>query len=395
MTRRRSSWPHWCASGLGNRSTSARCWGWSCLRAIGTDTALMQIATIAQKVSFKGLKSRAQECMRAIAEARGLSRAQLEDRIVPDCGLDGRGSRVFDFGPRRFSFALGPDMKPLVRHETGALTTTLPKPGARDDQALASQAVEQWTLIKKQVRAVSRIQAARLKQAMVTGRRWTVEEFETLLVRHPLMTHLVRLLVWGGYDQGGRLAATFRVTEDQTYADQHDEDCTLEGLATVGIVHPAHLSEDGRAAWGQLLSDYQIIPPFPQLGRPVHMLAGGEAAAREITRFTERWVPVELLLGILKRLGWDRGSPEDGGSFHGHSKPYHEANITAVIEYETVQAGTIFAFEAAIGRCFFVPGIYTPGMCPDHRDALLLGEVDPGVLSEVLGDLHVVAGKAQ
>ncbi len=89
--------------------------GLQCLEAIGTDTALMQINGIAQKLKFKGLKAEAQNCIERIAEAQGLSREQLEDRIVPDCDLDEKGSRVFDFGSRQFRFVLGPEMKPMRR----------------------------------------------------------------------------------------------------------------------------------------------------------------------------------------------------------------------------------------------------------------------------------------
>src|SRR5262249_13388562 len=126
--------------------------GLECLRAIGADAALMQLNGIAQKVSFQGLKAKATEMMEAIAHDRGLSRAELEDRVVPDCGLDESGSRVFDFGPRRFRFALGPEMKPRVRDEAGKLKDDLPKPGGKDDAALAATAVAAWKQLKKQVR---------------------------------------------------------------------------------------------------------------------------------------------------------------------------------------------------------------------------------------------------
>jgi predicted DNA-binding WGR domain protein len=47
--------------------------GLECLRAIGTDAALMQINGIAQKIKFQGLKSRAQSCIQAIAKERGMT----------------------------------------------------------------------------------------------------------------------------------------------------------------------------------------------------------------------------------------------------------------------------------------------------------------------------------
>src|SRR6185312_3551948 len=107
--------------------------GLECLRAIGSDTALMQLNGIAQKLKFQGLKKKAQEFMEAIATDRGMSRTQLEDRIVPDLDLDERGTRIFDFGSRQFTVVLDADLKPVVRDESGKLKSDLPKPGAKDD----------------------------------------------------------------------------------------------------------------------------------------------------------------------------------------------------------------------------------------------------------------------
>ena len=42
---------------------------------------------------------------------------------------------------------------------------------------------------------------------MIAGRRWSVAEFESLLVRHPLMINLVRRLLWGVYDADRKLRA--------------------------------------------------------------------------------------------------------------------------------------------------------------------------------------------
>ena len=65
--------------------------------------------------------------------------------------------------------------------------------------------------MKKQIKEVATIQAQRLEQAMITGRRWTPEEFDTLLVKHPLMVNLVRQLVLAAYDGAGKVTQTFRV----------------------------------------------------------------------------------------------------------------------------------------------------------------------------------------
>jgi hypothetical protein len=149
--------------------------GLLCLQSIGTDIALMQIHGIAQKVKFKGIKQRAQECMEAIAKERNMSREQLEDRIVPDCDLDENGTLMFDFGARQFQFVLSENLKPMVKDGEGKIKTDLPKPNAKDDKEKAENAIAQWKSLKKQVNEILKLQPARLvvqKNAeMGTGRR--------------------------------------------------------------------------------------------------------------------------------------------------------------------------------------------------------------------------------
>jgi hypothetical protein len=92
--------------------------GLDVLAAIGTDVALMLLNGIAQKVKFKGLQDKAREKIDAIAEARGLSTEELEDRLAPDLGLDEQGTMRLDFGPRAFKVGFDETLKPYVRETT-------------------------------------------------------------------------------------------------------------------------------------------------------------------------------------------------------------------------------------------------------------------------------------
>lgn len=173
--------------------------GLEILKTIGSDTALMQLNGIAQKVKFKGLKDMANTFMESIAKKKGLRKSELEDRVVPDCGLDEDGKREFNFGPRKFHFVFGPDMKPMIKDEDGKIKDDLPKPNSKDDSDLANTSVEEWKLMKKQIREIGKIHIHRMEQAMVTGRRWKVEEWEMLIAKHPLMTHIAKTLLWWVY----------------------------------------------------------------------------------------------------------------------------------------------------------------------------------------------------
>ena len=368
--------------------------GLECLRTIGSDTALMALNGIAQKLKFKGLKQKAQEMMEGIAQSRGFTREQLADRIVPDCGLDARGSRVFDFGPRQFRFVLGPEMKPLVRDADGKIRSDLPAPAKADDPDKAEAAVVEWKLLKKTLREALKIQAERLEDAMITGRRWTAEEFQLLLVKHPLMVNLVRQLVLAAYDEAGTVTQTFRVTEDQTLADHDDEEIALPPSGRIGVVHPAHLDEALKSAWGQVLGDYAIIPPFAQLGRDICRPDPADLESTEITRYRGPKIPGIVMYGMLERSHWLRDTPADGGGFTQHSKHFPSAGLTAFIRYTGLSMG-YFEEKQELEAVYFVPGHIKPTWWGDHKDRLRIKDVDTVVVSEVLRLANAIISKAE
>jgi predicted DNA-binding WGR domain protein len=370
--------------------------GLDCLRQIGTDTALMQINSISQKLKFKALKERAGECMTAIAKTRGFTREQLEDRIIPDCGLDERGNCKFDFGARSFEFVLGSDLKAMVRGADGKIKPDLPKPGVSDDQAKAQAAVDEWKSIKQQIKEVASVQSYRLEQAMITGRRWLVEDFDLLLVHHPLMTHLIRTLVWGRYSPEGKLLQCFRVSADYDYADQDDKMVSIGKDELVGVVHPLNISQEENQKWTEILIDYEILQVFPQLRRTVHAMRPEEADQTVCTRFDDVEINGSTLVGQLEKRFWVRGAAGDGGSFSEHSKYFPGCDITAIVEYDPgMSMGSLaYADDQEITKCYFLRGKeHGYGSRYSQSGGIKLSEVDPIAFSEVVQDLTEISAK--
>jgi hypothetical protein len=284
--------------------------GLNVLAAIGGDTALLHLYGISQKAKFKGLKENAARRITQIADDLGLTSEQLGDRLVPDLGLDRSGTLLLDYGPRRFTVGFDESLKPHVADENGKRLKTLPKPGTKDDPALAPAAYQRFSGLKKDVRTLAADQIARFETAMVTQRRWTAREFGEYFTNHPLLRHIVRRLVWATFEDDGAVSA-FRVAEDLTLADVADDEYRLAADAVVGIAHPLHLGEH-LTAWADVFADYELLQPFAQLGRSVHTLTPEEKASSNLTRFLGIEIPVGKILG-LERRGWHRGTALDAG----------------------------------------------------------------------------------
>lgn len=254
----------------------------------------------------KHLRPRAQGLLNAAARERGLTSEQLADLLVPDLGLDAEGSMTLDYGTRRFVVGFDEQLKPFVADEDGKPRKTLPKPGVRDDETLAPLAYERFADLRKEARAVAADQIKRLEKAMVAGRSWTPGEFRSVFAGHPLMRHIARRLVWSAD------GTAFRVAEDGTLADVHDDGYVLPESARVTLPHPVLLGRDTVAAWASVFGDYEILQPFPQLGRPVHELEDGERDASRLARFEGVTAHFGKFMGMTSR-GWELGEKETGG----------------------------------------------------------------------------------
>jgi hypothetical protein len=358
--------------------------GLDVLAAIGTDVALMRLNGIAQSARSTSLRKRARERLDEVAAELELTPERLADRLAPDFGLDADGGMTLDYGPRRFRVGFDEQLKPYVIDGDGKVRKSLPRPGAADDPELAPAAYKRFAELKKDVAAVAGDQLRRLERAMADRRRWPVEEFRTFIVEHPLVWHIARRLVWTAEPaaDSGSGAFSFRIAEDRSFADVKDEAVTLPATARVTIAHPVHLGGE-LAAWSDLLADYEILQPFPQLGRTVHALTEEERQGGRLERFEGAEVPTGRILALRNRA-WD-GSEAASGS------------IDEISRWFPGGYGAVVAFRPGIQPEIMDPTydqrITSVSVVRDSDDAsadaadVRPADLDPAVASEIIADL--------
>jgi hypothetical protein len=240
-----------------------------------------------------------------------------------------------------------------------------------------------------------------LENLMVRQHRWPAERWHKLFLQHPVLLPLATRLVWGSYDDQGKLVASFRALEDRTLTRAVDEAYVLPKSGSVGLVHPLELSATDRQAWQTSLADYEIEPPFRQLDRPVVLLPADRAEQKVLKDFEGASVNAMTFKGRAERLGWSRGSVCDGGGITSYFKTFPAAGVDVFLGLEGMYIGIDMYSDIKLDDAMFVrsgsvkTGSYVYDEPSNDKDNRLLrfADVPPIVYSEVLGDLQKIAGK--
>mgnify|MGYP002509877763 CR=1 FL=1 len=280
----------------------------------GSAQALLLVDQIARKFKSNQVKNAAKEALNDAAIALGISREELDDRIIPNLGLNMQAERILDYGARTFTVRLTPQLTLEIYDNSNKQLKKLPSPGKQDDAEKAAWAQEELKQMKKQLKLVITAQKLRLDQILTTARFWKAQSWKELFVNNPVMRQFAVDLIWGLYENG-QLKDTFRYMEDGSFNTVDEAEYTFPETGMIGLVHPLELSEELLQAWKEQLSDYEITQPIEQLDRPVYYVTEEEKGIEKITRFYGKTINGAAFVGKLLSVGWVRGEILDGGFF--------------------------------------------------------------------------------
>lgn len=362
----------------------------------GSSEALLLVDQISRKFKFRQVKAAAAAALDAAAGALGISRAELEDRIVPTLGFGERLERTFDYGARSFHVYLTPALELEIFDGEGKRLKNMPAPGKRDDEKKAADAYAEFKALKKQLKTVAANQKLRLEQALTAERLWNLEQWRTLFVKNPVMHQFAIGLIWGIYEEGA-LKATFRYMEDGSFNTMDEEEFELPEAGMAGLVHPIELSEEELAAWKEQLSDYEVTQPIEQLERPVYRLTEDEKEKTELTRFGGKLLNGLSLSGRLQGMGWYRGSVQDGGVYTTFYR--EDERIGVELEFSGSYVGDENDEVTVYGAHFYKAGTVKRGSYVydtiKKENEYKLGQVSPRYFSEVVLQLTRATASSQ
>ncbi len=355
--------------------------------------ALLIVDGIARRFKFKQVKAAAGQALEFAASQLGLTREQLEDKIVPSLGFDQHMERHFDYGSRSFTVVITPALEVEICDGSGRKLKNMPAPGVRDDAEKAAAAYAEFKEMKKQMKATVTSQKQRLEMALSTERLWTASAWQELFVQNPVMHQFAIGLIWGIYE-GHNLVRSFRYMEDGTFNTEDEEEYILPEQGRIGLVHPIELSPESLETWKQQLEDYEITQPIEQLDREVYCLTGEEQESRSLERFGGMLLNDLSLGGKLTALGWYRGPVLDAGCFSTYCRVDVSLGLAAELHFSGsfVASGSMGGEEVTVYAVRFYTakadekGTYSIDVT-DGEEQIPLKDVPPRYFSEIVWQL--------
>ncbi|MBM6648003.1 MULTISPECIES: DUF4132 domain-containing protein [Bacillus] len=364
------------------------------VRALGLSSsklALTSIHAMAFKYKHKLVRNAAKEALSLAAKTRGITEEELEDQLVPNLGFNIRGEKKIDFGNRCFTAILTSESKMELETEEGNRMKSLPKPNAKDDVEKAEEAKKELSTLKKELRSALSMQKQRLEAALSRKRYWSYDSWKSVFLENLIMKQFATSLIWGEYTEG-KLLKTFRYAEDDTFYSMIGENHELSSGTVIGFIHPLELSGAKKELWKEQLTNSKIVQPFLQIERPVFVVEENDEIAVE--RFGGILLNGRSLFGKMTKLGWTRGSVQDGGVYYTFYKEDTRTGVGAELSF----SGAPIGYEGEEDVCVFEIQFYKAGTVNrgsyeydeiDDERRIVPKRVDKRFFSEMLYDVQL------
>jgi hypothetical protein len=271
------------------------------------EAAVAQLARVQAKVRKRTILAGVTKALVAAAAGASLTPEQLLERTVPTFGLGPDGTREEPAGAYTALLAVEAPGAPVLRfrNPAGRVVASVPK-AVREGHA---EGVAELRAAVKELKQALPGERARVEGALAAGRTWSVGEWRSLYLDHPVTGVFGRALLWE-YSADGGSGGTWAVgwpTRDDGWglADRDGRPLPVGPAATVRLWHPIRAAADEVRAWREWLVDAGIRQPFKQAYREVYLLTPAEEATRSYSnRFGAHILKYGQAKALLSGRGW-------------------------------------------------------------------------------------------
>ena len=286
----------WCESGrisLANYAISALAYN-------GSLYSLIVIDYISNNFKYFQIKNTSKIAFKAAAKKLNISEDKLSDKIIPNFGIDRNGIKILK--DDHYSFTLYLDEKLNVKK---ILDNNKNKYISRIDKYanLDKHILDDFYSIKNHLKLCNKFQITRLHKALMTGKKWTADDWHNIFSDNYIMNILADKFIWTVYNKNDKILKHVKYYRQKNeFYTLDNEHYKLNKQYKLSLASPVEMLKEDVEKSKELLSQLNIKQPFNQMQYINFSFEEGDIKENIIVKYRNREVKIKTFKNLIETL---------------------------------------------------------------------------------------------
>ncbi|MEI0564176.1 DUF4132 domain-containing protein [Brachyspira pulli] len=286
----------WCDSGrisLANYAISA-------LASNGSLYSLIVIDYISNNFKYFQIKNASKLAFKSAAKRLNISEDKLSDKIIPNFGIDLNGNKILKDDNHSFTITVDEQLNitKIIDNNTNKTITKLDKYHDLDKNLLY-----EFTSMKSHVKMAYKFQISRLYKALMTGKRWTVDEWLEIFTENYIMNLLADMFIWTVYNKNDKILKHIKYSKkDKAFYTLDNESYKLNKQYLISLASPIEMSNEDVEKAKKLITELKIKQPFNQMQSITFNFEEGDIKENIIVKYRNKEVKIKTFKNLIDTL---------------------------------------------------------------------------------------------
>ncbi|MCZ9877088.1 DUF4132 domain-containing protein [Brachyspira hyodysenteriae] len=287
----------WCESGrisLANYAIST-------LAFNGSLYSLILIDYISNNFKYYQIKNTSKLAFKAVAKKLDISEDKLSDKIILDFGIDKEGKKLLKDDSCSFTLYINEklDIDKIFDNKKKEYITKIDK-----SNNISKNLLDEFFSIKNNIKATYKFQASRLNKALMTGKKWSSDDWKKIFEENYIMSTLADIFIWTIYNKNDKILRQVKYDRkaNSFYAIDNNEEIKLNKQYQLSLASPVEMTDEEIKKAKQILTDLKIKQPFNQMQNINFSFEDGDIKENIIVKYRNKEVKIKTFKNLSDSL---------------------------------------------------------------------------------------------
>ena len=284
----------WCESGRMSLANYAI----STLASNGSIYSLMIIDYISNNFKYFQIQNTSKLALKLAAKKLKITEDELSDRIIPNYNIDKNGKKLLKDKNHDFTVYINEklEVEKIIDNNTN-------KNISKFGKDVSSNIVDDFYIMKNYIKVSYKFQMLRLHKALMSGKKWTFENWKNIFIENYMMNTASNLFIWAVYDKNDKLLNNliYDKTKNIFYTLDKSE-YKLNKNHKLALASPIEMSKEDIEKSKLILKQLKIKQPFNQMQSINFSFKDGDIKENIIVKYRNKEIKLKTFKNLVHTL---------------------------------------------------------------------------------------------